>query len=236
MDLTAEQRERFQRSLRVAGFGPEHQVRLLQSRVAVVGAGGLGSAVLSYLVAAGVGQVTIIEFDRVTLSNLQRQVLYTTADLGELKAEVAAMRLSRLHPGCDIRVVPQGLDADHAREVLSGHDVVVDCTDNYATRCLMDDVCGEESIPMVYGTAEQMGGQVSVFHTAVAGSYRDLYPQMPEASSADMGVFPPLVGMIGSIQALETLKLLGGMKSVLEGVLLLVDGATLQFSRFDIGR
>lgn len=218
----------------VQGFGPEQQQKLLRSRVAVVGAGGLGSAALNYLVAAGVGHLTLIEFDRVSLSNLQRQVLYTTADLGEPKAEVAAMRLSRLHPGCDIRVVAERLTAENASEILSGHDLVVDCTDNYATRYLIDDCCGELSVPMVYGTAEQMGGQVSVFHTVCSGSYRDLYPQEPE-QLAEVGVFPPVVGVIGSIQALEALKLLCGMDSSLEGALLTVDGLSLQFSRFEIG-
>lgn len=235
MNLTDEQRQRFRRSLLVEGFGDEQQLRLLQSRVAVVGAGGLGSAALNYLVAAGVGGITLVEFDRVSLSNLQRQVLYTTADLGEPKAEVAAMRLSRLHPACDIRVVAQRLTADNADEILSGHDAVVDCTDNYATRYLIDDCCGRLAIPMVYGTAEQMGGQVSVFHTACSGSYRALYPQEPEPL-AEVGVFPPVVGLVGSIQALETLKLLCGMDSELEGVLLTVDGASLQFGRFEIGR
>ncbi len=234
MELTQEQIERFQRSLKVEGFGPADQQRLLQSRVVVVGAGGLGSAALSYLVAAGVGHVTLVEFDRVSLSNLQRQILYTTADLGEPKAEVAAMRLSRLHPGCEIRVEDRRLTAENGREILAGHDVVVDCTDNYETRYLIDDLCGELALPMVYGTAEQMGGQVSVFHTKYSGSYRALYSQ-PMSSKEAVGVFPPMVGIIGSLQALETLKWLTTGHSQLEGVLLLVDGGTLQFSRFEIG-
>lgn len=235
MELTKEQQERFRRSLKVEGFGPEEQCRLLRSRVAVVGAGGLGSAALSYLVAAGVGHLTLVEFDRVSLSNLQRQILYTTADLGEPKAEVAAMRLSRMHPGCEIRVEDRRLTEACAEEILAGHDAVVDCTDNYETRYLIDDCCGRLAIPMIYGTAEQMGGQVSVFHTASSGSYRALYPERPDSLS-EVGVFPPLVGVIGSLQALETLKWLGKGRSSLEGVLFVMDGTTLQCQCFQIGR
>ena len=234
MKLTQEQTERFQRSLKVDGFGPDDQQRLLQSRVVVVGAGGLGSAALSYLVAAGVGHVTVVEFDRVSLSNLQRQILYTTADLGAPKAEVAAMRLSRLFPGCDLRVENRRLTAENGRDILMGQDLVVDCTDNYETRYLIDDLCGELSLPMMYGTAEQMGGQVSLFHTKTAGSYRALYPQ-PMSSKEAVGVFPPMVGLIGSLQALETLQWLTTGHSAVEGVLLVVDGRTLQFNRFEIG-
>lgn len=233
MPLTTEQRERFRRNLLCEGFSEQQQLRLLDARVVVVGAGGLGSAVLGYLVAAGVGHVTIVEFDRVSPSNLQRQLLYTTTDLGGSKAEAAAMRLSRLNPGCEIRLVEQRLTEANALETLSGHDVAVDCTDNYATRYLMDSVCGELSLPMVYGTAQQWGGQVSVFHTARSGAYRSLYPEAPEALD-EVGVFPPVVGIIGSLQALETLKLLAGMPSELEGQLLMVDGSSLQFSRFKI--
>ena len=162
MELSAAQRERYERNLLVEGFTDRMQQALIAARVAVVGAGGLGSAALNYLVAAGVGHLTLIENDTVSLSNLQRQVLYTTADMGRPKAEVAAMRLSRLNPGCDIRVVTDRLTAANAAGLLGGHDAVVDCTDNYDARYVIDDFCREAEVPMIYGTAEAVGGQVAV--------------------------------------------------------------------------
>ena len=126
------------------------------------------------------------------------------------------------------------MTAENGRDILMGQDLVVDCTDNYETRYLIDDLCGELSLPMMYGTAEQMDGQVSLFHTKTAGSYRALYPQ-PMSSKEAVGVFPPMVGLIGSLQALETLQWLTTGHSAVEGVLLVVDGRTLQFNRFEIG-
>ena len=163
MELSAAQRERYERNLLVEGFADRMQQALIAARVAVVGAGGLGSTALNYLVAAGVGHLTLIENDTVSLSNLQRQVLYTTADMGRPKAEVAAMRLSRLNPGCDIRVVTDRLTAANAAGLLGGHDAVVDCTDNYDARYVIDDFCREAEVPMIYGTAEAVGG-LSLIH------------------------------------------------------------------------
>ena len=178
-EISERERERYQRNLLVDGFGEQGQSRLLESRVTVVGAGGLGSAVLNYLVAAGVGHIRIVESDTVSPSNLQRQVLYTTAEIGALKAEAAAARLSRLNPGCRLEIVAGRLTAADASERLHGSDVVVDCTDNYAARYVIDDYCASAGVPMVYGTAEQAGGQVSVFHARGAGGYRSLYPEEP---------------------------------------------------------
>ena len=166
--MTERETERYQRNLLVEGFSATGQQRLSESRVTVVGAGGLGSATLNYLAAAGVGRLRIVENDTVSLSNLQRQILYTTADLDAPKAEVAAARLSRLNPACRIEIRTDRLDGGNADEILSDCDVVVDCTDNYATRYAIDDFCSARRIPMVYGTAEQIGGQVSVFNTAGA--------------------------------------------------------------------
>ena len=201
MELSAAQRERYERNLLVEGFTDRMQQALIAARVAVVGAGGLGSAALNYLVAAGVGHLTLIENDTVSLSNLQRQVLYTTADMGRPKAEVAAMRLSRLNPGCDIRVVTDRLTAANAAGLLGGHDAVVDCTDNYDARYVIDDFCREAEVPMIYGTAEAVGGQVAVFHAGGAGGYRDLYPERASQKPV-VGVLSPIVGVIGSLQAL----------------------------------
>ena len=226
MELSAAQRERYERNLLVEGFTDRMQQALIAARVAVVGAGGLGSAALNYLVAAGVGHLTLIENDTVSLSNLQRQVLYTTADMGRPKAEVAAMRLSRLNPGCDIRVVTDRLTAANAAGLLGGHDAVVDCTDNYDARYVIDDFCREAEVPMIYGTAEAVGGQVAVFHAGGAGGYRDLYPERASQK--------PVVGVLGSLQALETVKLLCGVGESLAGNLLVVDGRTMQVSKLEL--
>lgn len=234
MALNANQRERYGRNLLVDGFSEPTQEKLLAARVAVVGAGGLGSAALGYLAAAGVGSLTLIECDTVSAGNLQRQLLYTTPEIGAAKAEAAALRLSRLNPECRIAVVAKRLTEGNAAALLAGHDVVLDCTDNYAARYAIDAYCGAHGVPMVYGTAEQMGGQVSVFHCAGSGGYRDLYPGNPAQRDA-VGVLGPVAGIVGSLQALETIKLLTGIGEPLTGRLLTVDGRTLQFKEYRIG-
>ena len=215
-EISERVRERYRRNLLVDGFGEQGQSRLLESRVTVVGAGGLGSAVLNYLVAAGVGHIRIVESDTVSPSNLQRQVLYTTAEIGAPKAEAAAARLSRLKPGCRLEIVAGRLTAADASE-----------------RYVIDDYCASAGVPMVYGTAEQAGGQVSVFHARGAGGYRSLYPEEPPQEEI-VGVLSPVVGVIGSLQALETVKLLSGFGETLAGRLLVLDGRTMRVSIFEI--
>ena len=225
--------ERYRRNLLVDGFSDTQQQRLADSRVTVVGAGGLGSAVLSYLVATGIGFIRIIENDSVSLSNLQRQILYTTGDIGKAKATAAATRLSKINPLCRIETVSDRLDAGNAETLLSQSHIVVDCTDNYTVRYVIDDYCAARQIPMVYGSAEQICGQVSVFNTGRAGRYRELYPTAP-APQSEVGVLPPMVGIVGSFQALETIKLLTGIETGLDGRLLSIDGRTLQVTLFEI--
>lgn len=232
MGLTKNDKMRYERNLLVEGFSEREQEKLLAAKVAVVGAGGLGSAALNYLVAAGVGHITLIENDVVSLSNLQRQVLYTTADQGQLKAEVAAARLSRLNPACRFVIVTDRLDAGNSGALLSGHDVVVDCTDNYDTRYVIDAFCEQHRVPMVYGTAQQIGGQVSVFHYRGAAGYRSLYPDAPEMLPVS-GVLSPIVGVIGALEALEAVKILTGVGESLAGRLLTVDGRTMTFSQYN---
>ena len=218
-EISERERERYQRNLLVDGFGEQGQSRLLESRVTVVG--------------AGVGHIRIVESDTVSPSNLQRQVLYTTAEIGALKAEAAAARLSRLNPGCRLEIVAERLTAANASERLHGSEAVVDCTDNYAARYVIDDYCASAGVPMVYGTAEQAGGQVSVFHARGAGGYRSLYPEEPPQEEI-VGVLSPVVGVIGSLQALETVKLLSGFGETLAGRLLVLDGRTMRVSIFEI--
>lgn len=229
MALTDEQKARFARSLLVEGFTPQHMELLLTSRIAVVGAGGLGSAALYYLVAAGVGNVRIIEDDILSTSNLQRQILYTTSQINSPKAQCAAMRLSQLNPMCNVSAFETRLEEGNCEELLSGSDIVLDCTDNYRTRYVIDDFCSAASIPMIYGTAQDGAGQVSVFHWGKGGSYRDLYPQEP-LQKAEVGVMPPVPGIIGSVQAMEAIKIICGLGEPLDGRLLTIDafGATTE--------
>ncbi len=232
VQLTPSQQERYSRSMMAEGFGPEHQLMLSAADVTVVGAGGLGSAVLSYLTAAGVGHITIIEHDTLSLSNLQRQTLYSTPQLGLSKAAEAASRLSALNPEVKIDIVAEHLTGDNADELLACTDIVVDCTDNYATRYIMDRVCSKLSIPLVYGTAQEWGGQVAVFNFAGAPSYADLFPE-PPAQAGAVGIIPPVAGIIGSIQASEVIKIITGLGRPLAGSLLRVDARTLSFEKFE---
>lgn len=233
------QKERYHRNIAAEGFDESAQLRLLGSHVCVVGAGGLGSSVLNYLVASGVGEITVVESDTVSLSNLQRQVLYTTADIGEPKAEAAARRLSSMNPSCRLNVIAERLTGHNAEAVLAGHNAVVDCTDNYASRYIIDGICGKLEIPMVYGTAQDWGGQVSVFHYVNnagvrSGGYRALFPDMPVQKEL-VGVVSPVVGIIGSVQGVEVIKILTGKGITLSGRLFNVDALTMQFNIFDIG-
>lgn len=224
--LTITRLERYARHLRLAEVGPEGQARLLQSKVLVVGAGGLGSPAALYLVAAGVGTLGLVDDDRVSLSNLQRQVLYTEADLGQLKAEAARRRLSALNP--DVRVVthPIRLTAENATSILAGYDLVVNGSDNFPTRYLLSDACVLAGKPLVDGSVLGFTGQVTSFLPG-RGCYRCLYPAPPPPgavrSCAEAGVLGALVGQIGAMQAMEAIKLLLGIGESLAGRLLLID-------------
>jgi adenylyltransferase/sulfurtransferase len=235
MDSSQERDERYERQLLVPGFGDAEQEKLRHGRVLVVGAGGLGSAVLSYLAAAGVGRIGIVEFDTVSRSNLQRQILYTTPDLGKAKIEVAARRLIDINPNIRVIPFPVRLTDENADEIFHDFDLIVDCTDNYETRYVIDRFCGKLKKPMIYGTAQEAGGQVSVFHVPGAGSYAELYPwqeRLPDG--VPVGVLSPMPGIVGSIQAMEAVKLLTGFGETLAGRLLAIDTKTMNFSMFNL--
>ena len=203
---------RYSRHLVLPEVGPEGQRRLLASRVLVVGAGGLGSPVALYLAAAGVGTIGLVDFDTVDESNLQRQVLYGESDVGRPKLEAAAERLADLNP--HVRVVPHPtrLTADDALEVIGGYDLVVDGTDNFPTRYLVNDACVLQGKPYVYGSIFRFEGQVAVFWGAHGPCYRCLFAEPPPPglvpSCAEGGVLGVLPGVIGSLQANEAIKLL----------------------------
>ena len=236
--LSPEETARYERSLQVEGFGPEAQRRLNAASVLTVGAGGLGSAALSYLAAAGIGHLGIADFDTVSVGNLQRQILYATPQIGKEKAVCAANRLKTLNPHVEISVHNCKITVENAAEIIGKYDIIIDCTDNYETRYLVDNFCLQHQKPFIYGTAEQMQGQLSTFHYRGAGGYADLYPRhagtfpATGSESRPIGVLPPVPGVIGSLQALEAVKIITGIGDTLHGKLLTVDFRTYRFSLF----
>jgi adenylyltransferase/sulfurtransferase len=215
------------------------QERLAAARVLVVGAGGLGSPALQYLAAAGIGRIGIVDDDVVDETNLQRQTIFSTADVGLRKATVAAQRVQALNPHVAVDAAPIALDASNARELVRLYDVVLDCTDRFATRYLINDACVLERVPDVYGSIFRFDGQVSIFACDGGPCYRCLYPQAPPPGSipscAEGGVLGALAGLVGTWQAGEALKLVLGIGEPLIGRLLLLDalGARTREVRFE---
>ena len=231
--------ERHARHLVLPNVGYEGQKKLAAARVLVIGAGGLGSPVLLYLAAAGIGTIGIVDDDVVDVSNLQRQIIHRTEDVGSKKVDSAKARLLALDPNIEVELYPHRLKPENALDVLQGWDVVVDGTDNIPTRYLIDDACHLLSIPWVYGSIHRFEGQVSVFSTEQSRCYRDLFPEAPPAGAlqncADAGVFGVLPGVVGGIQATEVIKLLLGLETQLIGSLLLYDALEMstRMLRFD---
>jgi sulfur-carrier protein adenylyltransferase/sulfurtransferase len=229
---------RYSRHFVLPDFGSEGQRKLKNSTVFVIGAGGLGCPVLLYLAAAGVGSITIVDDDVVSLSNLQRQILFTSDDLNLSKAETAAKKISSLNPSIKIDFIRTRLSTENALKVLAPADVVVDCTDNFPTRYLANDACVLLDKPLVYGSVFRYEGQVAVFNYKQGVNYRDFYPLPPDPQSVpnceEGGVLGVLTGIIGSIQANETLKILAGFGEPLSGHVLLFDSMTLESLRIKI--
>ncbi len=238
--LAPEQFERYRRHLGLSQFGVEGQQRLRQSRVLLVGAGGLGCPAAQYLVAAGVGALDIVDDDVVDLSNLQRQVLYATDDVGRPKVEVAAERLRALNPEVEIRGHQRRFTSEGALELVREVDLVLDGTDNFPTRYLTNDACVLLGKPNVYGSIFRFEGQASVFDATRGPCYRCLFPEPPPPGSvpscAEGGVLGVLPGIIATIQATEAVKLLAGVGEPLVGRLLLYDALELTFREFKVGK
>ena len=219
---------RYARHYSLKDFGQEGQQKLAAAKVLVIGAGGLGCPVLHYLVASGIGGVGIVDNDIVSLSNLQRQVLYATDDLGKFKVEVAAEKLKRLNPETKITIYKTAISSKNALEIIVNFDIVVDCTDNFASRYLINDACVLLDKPLVFGAVYQYEGQVAVFNVkdknGVQANYRHLFPNPPQSDEVqncnEAGVLGVLPGIIGVMQATEVIKLLTKIGEVLLNKLL----------------
>lgn len=222
--------ERYARHLQLKEIGAAGQQKLQHAAVLLVGVGGLGSPVALYLAAAGVGRIGLVDDDRVSLSNLQRQVLYTEDQVGLLKVECARKRLLQANSQMQIDCYPVRLNRENAAELIRKYDLVIDGCDNFATRYLMDDVCREQSKPYVYGSIGEFHGQLSVFHFQGAGSYRDLFPEEESLSSVLMpkGVMGVVPGVVGCMQAAEVVKIITGAGKTLANQLLTIHLLTME--------
>jgi len=238
MPLTFDEEFRYSRHLVLPGVGMAGQERLKRARVLIVGAGGLGSPVALYLAAAGVGTIGIADADTVDVSNLQRQLIHRTADTGRLKVDSAADALLGLNPLIEARPIPERIIAANARQHLAYYDVVVDGTDNFSARYLLNDACKLLGLPLVFGSIFRFEGQVTVFDARRGPCYRCLFPEPPPPESvptcAEGGVLGVLPGMVGTMQAGETLKLLLGIGEPLIGRLLLLDALEMRFRELRI--
>ncbi len=241
--LDPSERIRYACQIALPGFGEAAQQRLKAGRVLVVGAGGLGCPAAQYLVAAGVGQVTIADFDTVSAGNLHRQILYTPDDVGQSKARIAAERLGRQNPHVVVEAFLEKISPENVLALFAQFDLVVDCTDNFETRYLINDAAVLGGKPVVYGAIYQYEGQVALWNAPNAdGSrsphYRDLFPEVDAAqvpNCAEGGIIPALAGIIGCIQANEAIKHLAGGPDSLAGRLLVFDAATMESRLFKIG-
>ncbi len=231
--LSPEESRRYARHLTLEEVGPEGQARLKSARVLVVGAGGLGSPIALYLAAAGVGRIGLVDSDAVEASNLQRQVLYGTGDVGIAKVEAAARRIGDANPNVGVTPIRQRLTAGNALAIVRDFDVVADGTDNFPARYLVNDACVLAGKPNVWASVHRFEGQASVFWAQKGPCYRCLHPEPPAAGSvpscAEAGVLGVLPGLLGMIQAAETLKLILGIGEPLIGRLLMVDALSMQF-------
>jgi molybdopterin/thiamine biosynthesis adenylyltransferase/rhodanese-related sulfurtransferase len=238
--LTSEEQERYHRHLILPELGDIGQRRLKSARVLLIGAGGLGAPVALYLAAAGVGHLGIVDADAVELSNLQRQVIHDTHEVARAKVASAEKRIHALNPHVDVATYETRLTSSNAMELLAGYDVIVDGSDNFATRYLVNDACVLLRKPNVYGSVLRFEGQASVFSYGEGPCYRCLFrePPPPELvqNCAESGVLGVVPGLIGVVQAAETIKVITGIGETLAGRLLLLDALRMRFHTIDLER
>ncbi|MES2591188.1 MAG: HesA/MoeB/ThiF family protein [Bacteroidota bacterium] len=243
--LSSKEIARYNRQILLPDFGTAGQKKLKQARILMIGAGGLGCAVLPYLTAAGVGTIGIVDFDTVDNSNLHRQPLYTTDDIGKQKVGCAVQRLAKQNEFVKFEAHPHELSNQNAIELFSNYDIIIDGTDNFASRYLINDACILLDKPLVYGAIHRFEGQVTVFNygsnTEVKGpSYRCLFPEPPSANAfpdcSEAGVIGVLPGLIGLMQANETIKIITGIGDVLSGRLMMVNMLNMEFNTLHFNR
>lgn len=232
---------RYSRHLLLDEIGVDGQQRLLDATVLLVGAGGLGCPAALYLAAAGLGRLLIADDDTVDLTNLQRQVLHRDAGIGRPKVDSARSALTEVNPGVNVVPLRMRLDGDALTDTVRQADVVLDCTDNFPTRQAINRACVAAGVPLVSGAALRFEGQLAVFdpQDADCPCYHCVFPAdqaVEETHCATMGVFAPLTGMVGTMQAAEAMKLVGGFGTPMRGHLLMIDARTMRFDRIAVGR
>jgi adenylyltransferase/sulfurtransferase len=236
--LSGRELRRYHRQIILPEIGEEGQSKLKSSRVLVIGVGGLGTPILQYLSAGGIGHIGIVDHDMVAEGNLQRQILFGVKDLGKLKAIIARKRLSVLNPDIDFEIYNLKINQENILRIISDYDLVFDATDNFSTRYLINDACVLSGKPWVYGAISVFEGQVSVFNYDGGPTFRCLFPDQPAENSyqeaGQSGLLGVLPGMIGCYQASEAIKIITGFGEILSGTLLIVDIKTNTFSRFRI--
>ena len=236
--LTQDQKNRYMRHLLLPEVGTEGQAKLLSSKVLMLGAGGLGSPAALYLAAAGVGTIGIVDMDSVDASNLQRQILHNLDRIGDRKVDSAKKTLNLLNPDVSVLTYDTRLDASNIMEIIAGYDVIVDGADNFPSRYLLNDASVKLGIPVVHGSIFRFEGMVSVFDPKNGPTYRDMVPEAPPAelapSCAEAGVLGVLPGIVGSIQALEVIKLLLNLGEGLVGRILAIDTTDMSFRNFKL--
>lgn len=218
-ELTAEEKERYNKMAALPEMGEQALRTLKQSSVLIVGAGGLGSAVIPSLAASGVGHLGIVEFDVVSASNLQRQLLYTPGEIEQKKIHIATKRVQQLHPEIHLTTYDERLDESNAEKLIGSYQLIVDCTDNFHTRYLINDTCAGLSKPLVYGSVGDYDGMVTLLHHQKKINLRDIFPEPPQ-NPVETGIIPTLPQIVGSVQANEVLKTLTGAGDNLDGKLL----------------
>ena len=240
IELNKEEYERYSRHIILPEVGLEGQKRLKAASVVCIGTGGLGSPLLLYLAAAGIGRIGVVDFDIVDKSNLQRQIIHGTSRVGQPKLESAKQRILDINPLCQVDLYNTRISSENALDILKPYDVVVDGTDNFPTRYLVNDACVLLGKPNIYGSIFRFEGQASVFNYQEGPNYRDVFPEPPPPgmvpSCAEGGVLGVLCGVIGSIQATETIKVILGMDTTLSGRLLLYNAQTMSFRELKLRR
>lgn len=230
---------RYSRHLRLPGFGKEGQLRLLESKVLIIGAGGLGSPCALYLAAAGVGTIGLVDGDIVSLSNLQRQVIHFSDDVGKDKVASAAEKMQRMNPDVKVNTYPTFFTKDNALDLIADYDFILDCTDSFASKYLVNDACILAGKPFCCGGVVKYAGQIMT-HVPGTACYRCVFPEPPSENNVEtcsmVGVLSPAVGIMGTIQATEAVKYIAGIGTLLADTLLTFDTLSMQFMRFDVTR